>query len=285
MRLLVFALLVALALTLGPPSLQDLHGQSRSPGTSPRAGTVIFGSVLDRSSGEPIPGAAVLLLPGDPEGQPLWSGATDEAGRFRTESLSLGRYRVAVEYLGFSPLAGEVVLEDAGEVDLRVQMVPVDFALDPVIALAVRRSRLEQVGFYDRLEVGIGHFVTREELVQSEQFNVSEVLREVPGVRVFPGIARANRIQLRGGCLPRVVLDGLLLSGRVVIDDLVSTYDIEALEVYHGASAPILYTGETTCGVVMIWTRDPGPGDAPPGSWRKNLIILGFTVVTMLGFR
>ncbi len=275
-----FLTLVAWALF---PSV--LQAQGGSPGINPRAGTQIHGSVMDRLSGDPIPIAPVVLFPPQSADQPVWTGVTDETGRFLTEILPLTRYRVTIEAAHFSTLEGEVVLEEAGEVDLRVQMVRVDYALDPVIALAVRRSRLERVGFYDRLEVGIGHFVTREQLVASEQSSVSEVLREVPGVRIVPGIARASRILLRGGCLPRVVLDGLLLTGRVVVDDLVSTYDVEAIEVYHGASAPILYTGETTCGVVMVWTRNPGSTEGRPGSWKRTLIIVGMTLVTVMGFK
>ncbi len=249
--------------------------------TIPR--TEIFGTVLDRVSGEPLVDAVVVLSPGDSERE-SWTGVTNGSGRFRTTGLPLGEYDLSVAATTFKPLRGMVELEQPGTVDLRVQMVPVDFALEPVIAAATRRSRLEEVGFYDRLRFGDGHYITREELDEHAPFNVSEVLRGVPGVRVLPGIARANTVLLRGGCVPRVVLDGLLLSGPVDVDYLLPTIDIAGIEIYHGASAPILYTGETTCGVIMLWSRVPDLAEAPTHTWKRSIFILGFTIITMLGF-
>ena len=244
-------------------------------------GAEVFATIRDRVTGEPVIGATGVLTPQD--GQP-WTGTTDENGRFRTPPLSPTSYGLTVTRGGYATLRGNVQLEGPGAVDLRAQMVPLDFALEPVIALAARRTRLEEVGFYDRLRFGDGHFITRDEIEHHAPTQVSDVLRGIPGVRVVPGIARANQVLLRGSCVPRVVLDGLLLSGPVEVDHLLPTIDVAGIEVYHGTSAPILYTGETTCGVIMLWSRTADPVDADPHTWKRNLLLIGFSVVTMLGF-
>ncbi|MDE0083859.1 MAG: carboxypeptidase regulatory-like domain-containing protein [Gammaproteobacteria bacterium] len=266
--------LVLLAIAAGPASLTAQADVVRAE---------IFGTALNRLTGEPVAGATVVLSQEDAPGTP-WTGKSDASGRFRTPPLPLGRYDLAVTSDGYAALEGSLGLDEPGTVDVRVQIVPVDFALEPVIAVATRRTRLEQVGFYERLRFGDGHYITREELDHHAPTHLSDVLRGIPGVRVLPGIARPNQVLLRGNCVPRVVLDGLLLSGPVEVDSLLPTIDIAGVEVYHGAAAPILYTGETTCGVVMLWSRTPDAGEGQPHTWKRTIIILGFTVFTMLGF-
>ncbi len=243
----------------------------------------VFGTILNRLTGEPVAEANAVLSPEDAE-EESWTGTSDENGRLRTPLLPLGTYELAITLTGYATLEGSVHLDGPGAVDLRVQMVPVDFALEPVIVVAARRSRLEEVGFYERLRFGDGHFITREELDEHAPTNISDVLRGVPGVRVLPGIGQANQVLLRGSCVPRVVLDGLLLSGPVDVDNLLPTIDVAGIEVYHGTSAPILYTGETTCGVIMLWSRTPDGVQGQPHTWKRTIIILGFSIVTMLGF-
>ncbi len=260
-----------------------LLGSTSAAGQNAVLRTEIFGTVLDRLTGEPIADAVIVLSQQD-SGRESWTGTSDGSGRFRSVALPLGEYDVSVSMTAFSTLLGMVELEQPGSVDLRVQLVPVDFELAPVIAVAARRSRLQDVGFYDRLRFGDGHYITREEVDEHTPMNISDMLRAVPGVRVVLGIARPNTILLRGGCVPRVVLDGLLLSGPVEIDNLLTTRDIDGIEVYHGASAPILYTGETTCGVIMLWSRTPDPAQGEPHTWKRTVLILGFSIVTMLGF-
>ena len=68
------------------------------------------------------------------------------------------------------------------------------------------------------------------------------------------------RVRVRGGCSPRFVIDGMLLAHPVTIDDLLPAVEVEALEVYHRAAVPVSYAEQTACGVVTLWTRDPGDG-------------------------
>ena len=266
-----------IALLSVPVSSAPLAAQDGTPQTE------VFGTVLNRVTGDVVAGATIVLSPQDTSGVP-WTGVADPAGRFRTFPLPDGRHGLTITIEGYSTVEATLRIDGPGAVDVRVQMVPVDFALDPVIAVAVRRTHLERVGFYERLRFGDGHFITREELDHHAPTHVSDILRGVPGVRVLPGIARANQVLLRGNCVPRVVLDGLLLNGPVDVDALVPTIDVEGIEIYHGASAPILYTGETTCGVIMLWSRTPDGTQGQPHTWKRTFIILGFTIFTMLGF-
>ncbi len=248
----------------------------------------LAGTVVDRRSGEPLPTASVQLFPFPVEGEPLWSGQSDSRGRFRTESVPLGAYQLDVEMVPFTSLAHPIVFSEAGIVDVRVEMVRVDYELEPVVVSARRQTNLERSGFFERQERGMGHFVTRDEIEASTALRVSDLFWRIPGARVVRGgrggIERAS-VRLRGGCTPRFVIDGMMLQGPVVIDELLSTMHVEAVEVYHGATAPIRYAGQTNCGVVMVWTRDPVTTEGRPLSWKRVAAAVGLGLLAFFGTR
>ena len=272
------AALVALALPFG------LSAQER-PNLTVEDGVQVFGTVQDRRSGEPILAAGVTLVPSSPEGGVPWSGTSDGSGRFRTDILPIGEYELTIEVLSFATLSGSVVLEEPGVVDLRVEMVTVDYELDPVVAAARRRSRLDEVGFYQRRQLGTGHFVTRADLEDLAPTRISDVFRRIPGVIIEPGFGlMEDTVRLRGGCIPIVVLDGVRMANPIRLDDILNVMDIEALEVHQGPGAtPIQYSGITTCGVVMVWSRDPVRQEGEGFSWGKLITAASFFSLFVLG--
>ena len=249
----------------------------------------LVGTVVDRRTGDPIPLAQVELFPFPVEGgEPVWSGQSDGRGRFRTESIPLGAYRLDVEMLPFTSLAHPIVFSEEGIVDLRVEMVRVDYELEAVVVSARRQTVLERSGFLERQERGIGHFVTRDDIEASAALRVSDLFRRIPGARVVRGSRggiESARVLLRGGCTPRVVIDGMMLTGPVVIDDLVATTQVEAVEVYHGSNVPVRYAGRSGCGVVMVWTRDPVTTEGRPLTWRRALVAAGLGLLAFFGTR
>ena len=269
-------LLVALALP------RSLEGQDPGVRPDPDGAVRVFGTVVDRTTGDPIPTARVVFAQLGVEGEPSWVGGSDEDGRFRTARLPLGVFQIRVEVLSFSVVSHLSIFTEEGDVDIRIEMVPVDFALDPVVVSARRQTRLTRTGFYDRSRVGLGHFVTRSEIEELSPIDVSDVLRRVPDVVWSPGrLGAGGVIRLRGGCEPQVILDGIPMAGPVSIDQIISPTDVEAIEVYHGATAPIQYGGRTTCGTVVMWSRDPGNAEGSQISLKKFLGAVGFVLVAL----
>lgn len=249
----------------------------------------LFGEVVDRRTGEPIPIAAITLLPlgGQVSSeQPVWSGQSDEAGRFVTETIPIGAYRLNVRAVPFSRLTYTLILAEEGVVDVRVEMVGADYELEPIVASARRMTRLETEGFYEREKVGLGHFVDREDIEGRVATQVSDLFRSVPGARVIQGRGLSSAaIGLRGGCTPLFVLDGSLLSSPVSLDNLIDVNGLEGMEVYHAAAVPIQYSGLTTCGVVMLWSRDPISNSGRALTWKRALAAVGIGALIVLGGR
>jgi hypothetical protein len=234
---------------------------------------LIAGYVVDRTTEEPIARAAVTLVELDGNDEPMWSGSTDSTGSFTAGAVPVGSYELKVDVMPFARLTHLLVLAQEGVVDLRVEMVKVDYELPPIVVAVRRVSKLELNGFYDRRGEGRGTFLTREDIAQRSPSRVSELFRSIPGARILQSsFGQGNSIRLRGSCIPVYVLDGVVLSGAVVIDDLLPVAGIEGIEIYHGAAAPMQYVGMTSCGAVMLWSRDPASvAAASLSTWRRVL--------------
>jgi hypothetical protein len=139
--------------------------------------------------------------------------------------------------------------------------------LDPVLVTARANYALDKNGFTARQRTGWGTYFTREDIARRKPYQVSDLMREVPGIRVVRGIAGAS-IQGnsasyilgggRGGSCTRVWVDGF--EWRVVdagdIDTFVQPSDIIGLEVYKAHEAPMQYRGvDDNCITILMWTR------------------------------
>ncbi len=271
---------VALAALMLLPAWPPLARAQEAPGAE------VAGLVADRRSGRPVQDAAIRIRPaGSPGAEPGWAGTSDGDGRFRSVILAFGEYDVTIEAPPYDALEGSFTLNEPGVFDLRAEMVGPEYELDPIIAVAGRESRLEAVGFYERREVGLGDYLARDELVTLNPARLSDVFREIPGARVIPGRGGLNdQVRLRGNCVPIMVLDGIRLANPVRLDNILAVNDIEAVEVYQGATTPIEYISITTCGVVMLWTRDPSV-QGRGFSWGRVVFVATFGVLMLFGPR
>jgi outer membrane cobalamin receptor len=145
--------------------------------------------------------------------------------------------------------------------------------LDTVTVVASGAERrlqyLEDAGFYRRKRIGFGHFLTRAEIDRRDPLIMSDLLHDMPGVRVTCVGARSCNITMRaattmffrGKCEPSIVLDGVLLRaggvgsrGDLSLDALIDPFDVEAIEVYPGPEGvPVQYV--SPCGAIIVWSR------------------------------
>ncbi len=113
-------------------------------------------------------------------------------------------------------------------------------------------------------------------------------LEDDEGVRVYGFVSdlrSGEPVRLRGGCTPIVVLDGLRLGNPIRIDDILTVNEVEALEVYQGSETPIQYTNITTCGVIMLWTRDPIAEEGAGFSWGRTITVVAIGIAMIFGPR
>ncbi len=273
-RLLLLVLAVPLAAGAGEACAQE----------APAGPMVrVTGRVRDATSGHAVPQARVwLMVEGAGQARIIWSGISEDNGSWISAPLAAGPMDLHVEAFGYRNAAGPVEAPQGMEVFVSVDLVPEPLAMEPLVVVSSRRSRLDAAGFYQRRRQGQGFSITREEFEPRHPVRASDILRLIPGVSVQPG-RRGNSGLLRyRGCSPDLVLDGVPLVGDTAVDDILSVMDIEAVEVHSGVLYPSRGMG-SSCGTVMIWTREGSRSEVGhPMTWRRAGVVAGFVLMSIL---
>jgi TonB family protein len=230
----------------------------------PASSSVLQGAVVT-DGGVPIAGAQVLLL-----GRSDAPAVTPEDGTFHLAAPT-GPAHLLVRRVGFRPETTAVVVAE-GVPQLTVRLSPAPWQLAPVV---VHGGPTVITGpfadFYRRRQLGMGTFITRQDLARRNPTRLADVLRDVPGLRVSETFGRQPGVVMRGSlCAPLAWLDGVpLYAGLPDLDALTPT-SIEGIEIYKGvATVPAELMGPMgagSCGVLAIWTRQ---GERRPRKPRK----------------
>ena len=256
---------------------------------APRAGeradsqVSVGGEVTDRATGEALEAARVQLRPaGDLEAS-THTAITDPEGVFYIPAADEGPYVLEIQHVGYGSVDHHMEVPADEDVRLEIQMVPDPIELSPVVVDAGPEVHPRMEGFYERKDRGMGRFMSRDDIERRNPFRVTDLFRTMAGIRVQPGQSgQQNRILLSRGCEPAVFIDGRRTSqGARFIDDLISTGDLEALEVYSPSQVPPQFQ-HGTCGAVVLWTRPPGTDEGNPFSWRRVLIAASFLGLVLL---
>ncbi|MEO8337460.1 MAG: TonB-dependent receptor, partial [bacterium] len=170
---------------------------------SAQSGAVIRGTVHD-SAGRPIPGVELGVAGGGLRNR------TDDRGEFRLAGIAAGPATLTARRIGFKPYNYSLRLFSGEEHRVDIVLEAAAAELDAVAVTARREvydSRL--AGFNARLQQKVGHFVTRERIDRANSANLSDMLREIPGVKIGPIRNEGRAIRIRGSaCPPLVFVDG-----------------------------------------------------------------------------
>jgi hypothetical protein len=125
--------------------------------------------------------------------------------------------------------------------------------------------------FYERMAAGRGSFVTREQIAARRVRRLSDVFREIPGVRVA-STPDGERVVMNGASPRLYAADGRFQPGECpvlfYVDGVVSLDgalpgdvlpdEVEGVEVYRRLSeVPVEFRRPgADCGVVLIWLRE-----------------------------
>ncbi|MDR2232762.1 MAG: TonB-dependent receptor plug domain-containing protein [Tannerella sp.] len=127
--------------------------------------------------------------------------------------------------------------------------------LSTVVATASRIQRKDEPRLLFPLNEGANATVRKEDFQKNPPPNVTDLLRSVPGVRIINGIPIIRNAHLSTftlNPLPLVLLDGVVMEGgAAVLDELLTVYDIESIDVFSGSSAA-LFGARGSNGVISI---------------------------------
>ena len=217
---------------------------------------VISVSVRD-SVGRSIAGAELTV-----EGTSV-RGVTDERGELRFTAVRGGPATLRIRRLGFQPQTLSVVVDQRVPAASIVTLAAIPQRLAPIVVKGGNNYTGRMAGFYQRRDLGIGHFVSREKLERDNPSQLTDVFRRLPGVHITSNRFIRNAVRFRANganCWPLVWLDGAPLPTAEFDLDFLSPQSIEGIEVYSGISQiPPQFMGSRglgSCGVIVVWSRE-----------------------------
>jgi hypothetical protein len=223
------------------------------------SGQALLGRTLDEQTNAGIAAAEVSLI--DRSGAVRARAITDSAGWFRIIAPAPGQYAVQASTLGYATsTSANIQVAQGIELHIELRLSSRAVPLEPLRVVAERRLRVGLLAqYYDRAQwarnTGMGRVYMRDDIERMHLTRVQNLLAQTPP---------------RAGCAMTYMLDGLTMS-RDDIDRSIMPEDVEGVEIYRAKhQVPVEYSSRTTCGLVLVWTRNDRVG--VPFSWKRALI-------------
>lgn len=232
--------------------------------SSPLGAQTITGVLLSYGTNEPIDLGYIAMLTEAGEG--IASTITDANGRFRVTSPKPGSFLLQGSALGYrESVAGVFDIGASGSMQIEFRLEPEALTLQGLVVQAERVTEqpvLVNVGFYERVQRGLGKFITPGDIEKSPAITTAELFFGIPGVQVAPTTTGDQIVMTgtRGLCPPTTYVDGVPIVGAT-IESIMPRTSVYAIEVYRrGTEIPIEFSavrsGPTgSCGVIVMWSR------------------------------
>ena len=266
-----------LAATVG---VAAVAGGARLDAQGPaQRGTAVVAGVVTDTLRNAVARAEVLLSDGKVV---VRTTRTGDDGAFSLDALPSGTLTLTIRRIGFRPRTEELQLRPDVRKQLAVSLSPMPTELDGVLVLARTSAfggRLRD--FYQRKErTAWGYYFTPDDLERMKLARPSDVLRQVPGVRLvhdpavgYVAFLSSDSSGRPGTCAMPIYRNGVRVAGPrllattrqtpqhgLSLDEFLDADDLAAVEVYKTAEGrPMEITQhEGKCGAIVVWTKRPG---------------------------
>lgn len=194
------------------------------------------------------------------------SARTNSFGMFALNGLRPGTQMIEIRRLGHQRIRRPVTLPSGRAITLDPITLPTMIARLPEVTVR-EKSTAEQFGFHDRMKVGRGRFLTREQILAQKQIlRSSDLIREmIPSMRLEMKSGQmvitneSLRQNIKGEtCAMPTYIDGVPAPTDLALD--ITPQDIDGVEVYNAPEmVPAEYSarnadGSPPCGAILIWT-------------------------------
>jgi hypothetical protein len=234
-----------------------------------QARAAVLEGQVTRPDGGPLAGATV-----DVEGTGD-SSTTGDAGYFTLRGLPSGTHMLIVRSVGFEPTSVVVELTRRQPQRVVVPMMKSAYVLSPVVVQAQQLARgYQNVGFTQRRHVGVGQFMTLDQITARHAEQFTDLFTSFTGIRLaYGGPAGTDVVPGRGigGCLVYVI-DGMGFNQMVhgELDAMLIPGSLAGIEVYNPSEVPeqfkvrslpgtnafgVPILGRIDCTTIVIWTK------------------------------
>jgi outer membrane receptor for ferrienterochelin and colicins len=217
----------------------------------PRKTGSIQGVVVSKETGQPLPGANVVVR------GTLLGTITDSEGRFSLKNVPPGTLLVVVSMVGFERETVSQEVKEGETAPVTITLSSTTILIDPLVVTANKREQSTK-----EIPVSVSVLSARE-ISSRNSVALDDALRYVPGVHLTQ-----SQVDIRGstgysrGVGTRVLLlaDGLpLLTGDTgeIIWESLPVYQVDRVEIVKGAGSA-LYGSSALGGVINVITKEVG---------------------------
>ena len=215
------------------------------------------------SEGKPLAGVEVIDV------KTGTTALTTATGTVTLAFLPEGGADVRVRQVGYVPVTQFIRIGPADTVPVTVILVPNATVLPTLVSKdTIRPISPGLRDFDERRHLGRGYFITEKELRKSDNREMANVVRTIPGVvvscaKTFPfdchavsGRAQTKYAIIGGGqCQYLLYVDGIRSSETDL--NMLRVRDYAAIESYTGSQIPMQYNATgSACGALLFWTRE-----------------------------
>ena len=229
--------------------------------TLKRGTAVVLGRLVDENQ-KPVAHADIELA------NSHLKTTTNDSGTFALRDLPAGSQTIQIRKVGFAATDTALMLSSKTPVQFEMHLHTAAATLATVNVNA-RRVALERVGFEKRRKIGLGHFLTAEDMQNRGSMYFSDAMRTVQGLTVRPTrngrqvIVPSRSSSIGGRSCVAYVIDHMLFLDRPLgsIDDVVRPDQVIGVEVYQPSEAPSDVVISPNCVAVVIWTKATSAGE------------------------
>lgn len=211
-----------------------------------QTGSGISGTVLEKETGVPVPGALVLVS------DPNISAVSDKEGKFSL-SLKPGAYELRISFIGFRTIQQTVEVL-SGMLPLTVALETEEIGLDQVEVLSTGYQQIPK-----ERATGSFAFLDQELVDRRVSTSVLDRLEDVTPGLIFNRAGAINdpisirgRSTLFGNTLPLIVIDNLPYEGPI---ENINPNDVASITVLKDAAAASIWGAQAGNGVIVITTK------------------------------
>lgn len=197
----------------------------------------IKGKVIDKNTNEPLPYVNIIVKDNS---KIVTGGVTTEEGNFTVNKLTLQKYTVEIQFIGYTTVVKNIDLTTESNLNLGTITISEDVSeLKDVEVVAERSNMVQKI---DRKVINVG-----KDLIASGT-TASEIMNNIPTVSIDP---QTKEISMRGNSNVRVLIDGK--PSNVSVEQLlqqIPSASIKQIELITNPSAK--YNPEGMSGIINI---------------------------------
>ena len=152
----------------------------------------VSGTVKDINTGDPLPGANVIIGEDNPIGT-----ATNIQGEFLISAVPAGTSKLRVSYIGYKPYETTITVPENEIVSVNVQMGHESVKGEEVVVTAQARGQLEAINKQLTSQT-ISNVVSSDRIREIPDNNAAESLGRLPGINVVRSGGEGTKVSIRG---------------------------------------------------------------------------------------